>query len=149
MPSVPPLFPVSPHRSGHGRHRDGRDHHRGAVEPGVRAALAVTAVLALVVGVLAARRLHQPGGTTLLAGAGFTLLAGIVTLVFNVPLNGRLNANDLTSLTPAEAAREWQAYIEPWLVWNAVRCVAGLVGAALFAVGLWPASSGARTAAVG
>ncbi len=38
--------------------------------------LAATAVLALVVGVLAARRLHQPGGTTLLAGAGFTLLAG-------------------------------------------------------------------------
>ncbi len=56
--------------------------------------LAVTAVLALVVGVLAARRLRQPGGTILLAGAGFTLLAGIVTLVFNVPLNTRLNTND-------------------------------------------------------
>ncbi len=111
--------------------------------------MAATAVLALVVGVLAARRLRQPGGTILLAGAGFTLLAGIVTLVFNVPLNNRLNANDLSSLTPADAAREWRAYIEPWLVWNAVRCVAGLVGAALFAVGLWRSARGRETAAVG
>jgi uncharacterized membrane protein len=111
--------------------------------------LAVAAVLALVVGVLAALRLRQPGGTILLAGAGFTLLAGIVTLVFNVPLNNRLNANDVSSLTPADAAREWRAYIEPWLVWNAVRCVAGLVGAALFAVGLWRSARGRETAAVG
>ena len=69
--------------------------------------------------------------------------------MFNVPLNNRLNANDLTSLIPADAAREWQAYIEPWLVSNAVRCLAGLVGAGLFAVGLWRLARGRETATVG
>ena len=59
--------------------------------------LAVTAVLALVVGVFAARRPRQPGGGTLLAGAGF----------------------------------------------------AGLVGAVLFAVGLWRLARGREAAAVG
>jgi uncharacterized membrane protein len=61
----------------------------------------------------------------------------------------RLNASDLAALTPADAAREWQASIERWLVWNAVRCVAGLVGAVLFAVGLWRLARGREAAAVG
>ncbi len=111
--------------------------------------LAVSAVLALAVGVLAARRLRQPGGGTLLAGAASALIAGIVTLVFNVPLNARLNALDLESLTPADAQHEWQAYIDPWLTWNAVRCVAALAGAVLFGVGLWRLARGRKAAAVG
>src|ERR1700754_1325007 len=110
--------------------------------------LAAAAVLALVVGVVAARRLRQPGGGFLLAGAASTLIAGIVTLAFNVPLNSRMNEVEPASLTPADALHDWQTYIEPWMTWNAVRCVAGLVGAALFAVGLWRLARG-REAAVG
>ena len=79
MPSVPRWFPVSTAQT---RSRAFTAMGGIIVEAGSNPAfvvlLAATAVLALVVGVLAARRLHQPGGTTLLAGAGFTLLAGIV-----------------------------------------------------------------------
>jgi uncharacterized membrane protein len=99
--------------------------------------LVVTAVAALAVGVLVARRLRQPGNRWLLAGAVCALIAGLVTLVFSMPLNTRVNALDPGVLTPDDAAREWQAYVEPWLLWNAVRCMAGLVGAVCFGVGLW------------
>jgi uncharacterized membrane protein len=111
--------------------------------------LGVTAVAALAVGVLAVSRLRQPGSAYLLAGAVCALTAGIVTLAFNVPLNGRLNAVDPVVLTPDDAAREWQAYVEPWLLWNAVRCVAALAGAVLFAVGLWRLAGRRESAAVG
>jgi uncharacterized membrane protein len=109
----------------------------------------LTAVLALVVGVLAGRRLRQPGSGYLLAGAVCALIAGMVALLFNVPLNDRLNALDAVALTPDDAAREWQAYVEPWLLWNAVRCIAALAGAVLFAVGLWRLARRREPAAVG
>jgi uncharacterized membrane protein len=111
--------------------------------------LGATSVLTFVVAVVAARRLRQPGGATLLAGAGITLIVGVVTMVFNVPLNSRLNATDLSSLTPDDAAREWQAFVEPWLVWNAVRCAAGLLGAVVLGVGLLRLARGREAAAVG
>lgn len=110
--------------------------------------LVVTAVLALAVGVLAARRLRQPGGRILLAAVGFVLIAGLITLLFIVPLNNGIVTGDPALLTPDDALREWHAFVEPWLAWNAVRCAAGLVGAALFAVGLWRSARG-REAAVG
>ncbi|MGH3677446.1 MAG: DUF1772 domain-containing protein [Mycobacterium sp.] len=119
------------------------------LNPAFALLLIATAVLALVVGVLAARQLRQPGCGYLLAGAVFALIAGIVTLLFNVPLNTRLNALDPAVLTPADAAREWQAYAEPWLLWNAVRCVAALAGAVLFAVGLWRLAGRRESATVG
>jgi uncharacterized membrane protein len=111
--------------------------------------LAVTAVAALALSLLAARRLRQPGSVYLLVGAVCALIAGIVTLAFNVPLNGRLNALDPAVLTPDDAAREWRAYVEPWLLWNAVRCVAALAGAVCLGVGLWRLAGRRESTAVG
>jgi uncharacterized membrane protein len=111
--------------------------------------LVVTGAAALAVGVLAAWRLRRPGSVYLLVGAVCALIAGIVTLLFNVPLNNRLNALDPAVLTPDDAAREWQAYVEPWLLWNAVRCVAALAGAVCLGVGLWRLPGRRESAAIG
>lgn len=95
-----------------------------------------SAVLALVVAVVAAVQLSRPGSTCLLAGAVLSLLALIVTVGFNVPLNNRLDALDPAQLSAADAAREWAAYHRPWTAWNHARTAAPLVGAALMLTGV-------------
>lgn len=93
-------------------------------------------LLALAVGAIALFRLSQPGTGYVLAGAGLGLVAFVVTMAFNVPLNDRLAAVDPSGLSAADALREWQAYLTPWTAWNHVRTVAPLLGAALILVGL-------------
>jgi uncharacterized membrane protein len=95
-----------------------------------------SAVLAVAVGVLAVLRLRQPGGGYLLAGALLAIVAAVVTMAFNVPLNDRLAALDLTTLTPADAAREWGNYLSTWTAWNHVRTVAPLLGSTLMLIGI-------------
>lgn len=94
------------------------------------------AILALAVGVVAVTQLRQPGSWWLLAGAVFAILAAIITVVFNVPLNNRLDGVDPVGLSAADAAREWQAYFSTWTAWNHVRTVTAFLGAALMLVGL-------------
>lgn len=93
-------------------------------------------VLALGVGVAAALRLSTPGTAYVLAGAVLGLVAFVVTMAFNVPLNNRLAAVDPAGLSTAEALLQWRAYRVPWTAWNHVRTVAPLVGSALMLVGL-------------
>jgi uncharacterized membrane protein len=93
-------------------------------------------LLALAVGIGAARHLHQPGNGYLLAGAVLGVVAALVTVAFNVPLNDQLAALDPAGLSAAEAAAQWQAYLGPWTAWNHVRTVAPLLGSALLLVGL-------------
>ncbi len=93
-------------------------------------------LLALAVGVVAALHLRQPGSGYLLAGAALTLVAAVVTIAFNVPLNDRLQALDPATLTGAEVATAWQAYLGPWTAWNHLRTVAPLLGSALLLLGL-------------
>lgn len=95
-----------------------------------------SALLALAVGVVAAARLRQPGGGCLLAGAVLAIVAMVVTVAFNVPLNDRLAELDPATLTATDAAREWQHYLGPWTAWNHVRTVAPLLGAALMLLGV-------------
>ena len=95
-----------------------------------------SALLALLVGGIAAVRLRQPGSGYLLAGAVVAVAAVFVTMAFNVPLNNHLDTLDPARLSAADAAREWRAYLGPWTAWNHVRTIAPLVGAALFAIGL-------------
>ncbi|OPX06440.1 hypothetical protein B1790_27840 [Mycobacterium sp. AT1] len=95
-----------------------------------------SAVLALGVGVAAAFRLSQPGAGYVLAGAVLALVAFVVTMAFNVPLNDHLDAVDSSGLSAADATREWHAYLGPWTAWNHVRTAAPLLGSVLMLVGL-------------
>ena len=94
------------------------------------------AVLAVVVGVIAAVQLRQPGSGWVLAGAIFGVLAAIITIAFNVPLNNHLDGVEPGGLSAADAAREWQAYFTTWTAWNHVRTVTAFVAAALMLIGL-------------
>jgi uncharacterized membrane protein len=95
-----------------------------------------SALLALVVGIIAAVQLRQPGSGYLLAGAIFGIIAAIVTMAFNVPLNNHLDAVNPAGLSAADAAREWRGYMGPWTAWNHIRSLSGFVGAALLLIGL-------------
>jgi uncharacterized membrane protein len=93
-------------------------------------------ILALVVGVIAAIQLRQPGSWVVLVGAVLAILAAVITMAFNVPLNNHLDTVNPVGLSAADAAREWQAYFSTWTAWNHARTVTSLVGAALMLVGL-------------
>jgi uncharacterized membrane protein len=70
------------------------------------------------------------------AGGVFALVAVVVTIACNVPLNNHLAGLDVTGLSAADAQLEWQAYFGPWTAWNHVRTVAPLIGSVLPVVGL-------------
>ncbi|MFI5509747.1 DUF1772 domain-containing protein [Mycobacterium sp. NPDC051804] len=93
-------------------------------------------ILALSAGVMAAMRIGEAGSGWILAGAVLGILAAIITMVFNVPLNNHLETLDPAGLSVADAAREWQAYLSTWTAWNHVRAATSIVAAALMLVGL-------------
>jgi uncharacterized membrane protein len=95
-----------------------------------------SSLLALGVGIVAALRLSQPGAGYVLAGAILGLVAFVVTMAFNVPLNNTLDALNPATLSTAEALTQWQAYLVPWTAWNHVRTVAPILGSALMVAGL-------------
>jgi uncharacterized membrane protein len=93
-------------------------------------------ILALVVGVIAVIQLQQPGSWWVLVGAVLAILAAVITMVFNVPLNNRLDTVTPVGLSAADATREWQVYFSTWTAWNHVRTVTSFVGAALLLFGI-------------
>ena len=93
-------------------------------------------ILALVVGVMAVIQLRQPGSVWVLVGAVLGILAAIITMAFNVPLNDHLDTVNPVGLSAADAAREWKAYFSPWTAWNHVRALTSVVGAALMLLGI-------------
>ena len=94
------------------------------------------AILALAVGVFAVIQLRQPGSWVLLIGAIFGILAAIITMVFNVPLNNHLDAVNPVGLSAADAAREWQAYFTTWTNWNHVRTATSFIAAVVMLIGV-------------
>ena len=91
-------------------------------------------MLAVVVGVIAAVQLRQPGSWWVLAGAIVGVLAAVITIAFNVPLN-----NHLDGVNPVEAVGRLHrggAYFTSWLTWNRVRTVTAFAAAALMLIGL-------------
>jgi uncharacterized membrane protein len=94
------------------------------------------AILAVAVGVYAVIQLRQPGSWVVLVGAVFGILAAIITMVFNVPLNNHLDNVNPVGLSPADAAREWQAYFAPWTNWNHVRTATSFIAAVLMLIGI-------------
>lgn len=93
-------------------------------------------ILALVVGVMATVQIGQPGSVWVLVGAVFGILAGIITMAFNVPLNNHLETVNPVGLSVADATREWQAYLSTWTAWNHVRAATSIIAAALMLFGL-------------
>jgi len=93
-------------------------------------------ILALVVGVIAVVQLNQPGSWWVLIGAIFGIVGAMITVIFNVPLNNRLDTVNPDGLSMADAARDWQAYLSTWTAWNHARTVTSFVGATLMLVGL-------------
>jgi uncharacterized membrane protein len=94
------------------------------------------ALLSFAVGIVAVVQLRRRGRRWILVGAVFGVLAAIITMAFNVPLNDHLDGVDPQGLSTADAAREWLAYYQPWTAWNHVRAVTAFVAAALMLFGL-------------
>lgn len=94
------------------------------------------AILALAVGVYTVIQLRQPGSWVVLVGAIFGILAAIITMVFNVPLNNHLDAVNPVGLSAADAAREWQAYFTTWTNWNHVRTATSFIAAVVMLIGV-------------
>jgi uncharacterized membrane protein len=93
-------------------------------------------ILAFAVGVVAVIQLRQPGSWLVLVGAVFAVVAAVITMAFNVPLNNHLDTVNPDGLSAADAAREWQAYFSTWTAWNHARTVTSFIGALLLLAGL-------------
>jgi len=93
-------------------------------------------VLSAAVGVAAIVQIRQAGSGWLLVGAILGVLGAVITIAFNVPLNNHLDTVDPPTLSVADAAREWQAYVSSWIAWNHVRTVTAIVASALMLIGL-------------
>lgn len=93
-------------------------------------------ILSLIAGVMALTRIGEPGSGWILAGAVLGILAAIITMVFNVPLNNHLETVEPKRLSVTDAAQEWQAYLSTWTAWNHVRAGTSIVAAMLMLLGL-------------
>jgi uncharacterized membrane protein len=77
---------------------------------------------------------HKPVGIFHLAGSLLYLVGPIlVTLTFNLPLNGALAAVDATSV---DGANLWAGYFTSWMAWNHVRTAGALAAAASLTIAL-------------
>src|SRR3954452_16401452 len=92
-------------------------------------------LLAAAVGVMSVVQIGRPGSGWLLAGAIFGVLGAVITMAFNVPLNNYLDNLDPAGLSPADATREWQAYLSTWTAWNHVRTLTAVAAPVLMLIG--------------
>jgi uncharacterized membrane protein len=107
--------------------------NRTAVTPVFMTALFGTGLLCLVLVPLALIA-SAPGSVCIAAGAALYVISNPgVTMVFNVPLNNRLDGVEPT--TP-EAAETWGLYLRAWTRWNTVRAIGGVAAAGLLVAGL-------------
>ncbi|CAN7659159.1 MULTISPECIES: DUF1772 domain-containing protein [unclassified Variovorax] len=97
--------------------------------------LGVFAGTALLCAVLVLRALlHANDAATwwLVVGAAAYLIGTFgVTMVFNVPMNNTLARAEASE---AVAAVQWPAYVGPWVRWNHLRTVMGVLAALSFTV---------------
>jgi uncharacterized membrane protein len=93
-----------------------------------------TAVLSVLIIVLAMRNWDFSASSLMIVGATLYLVASFLsTIVFNVPLNDRLATFDGQG---AEAASFWTTYFKDWTFWNHVRTAASLLASAAFIVAI-------------
>ena len=90
-------------------------------------------VAAVVFAVYAFLNISGPAAMWIIAGsASYVLGVFIVTMVYNVPMNQRLDAMDHTY---TETATYWTQYVSSWTSWNHVRTVASAGSAICFQMG--------------
>ena len=92
-----------------------------------------TGAICAVVLIASISRLQNPGTIFALLGCGLYLLGSIViTMVFNVPLNERL---DTVAPNDPQSVVLWNAYLANWMPWNHVRTATTLAGTLLLILG--------------
>ncbi len=89
-----------------------------------------TALLAVILIWQAFSRLPATGAIFIVLGAAIYLLGSIaVTMLFNVPLNNRLE-----SVTDTNSLETWKEFLTTWVFWNHVRTGASFLAAVLLLV---------------
>lgn len=89
-----------------------------------------TAILCLVIAVLAVIDWRSGASLLMLAGAALYVLASFIsTIVFNVPMNDTLAK---VSGGGTEATALWTTYLRDWTWWNHVRTIASLLASVAF-----------------
>ncbi len=92
--------------------------------------MGTTVVCLAVIGLAAFQ--HPPGMIYAIAGAASYVLGGFgITVLFNVPMNNRLDTADLEG---EQGQQLWQTYLRDWTRWNHIRtvfCIAAVVLLAL------------------
>ena len=107
--------------------------NRRILNPMFLGVFAGTALVSLVVVVLAVMD-RPPGSGFAVAGAACYLLGGFgVTAVGNVPLNNRL---DQASIDTERGRMLWKRYLRDWTRWNHVRTVFCIAAVPLLALAL-------------
>lgn len=92
-----------------------------------------TALLCVVLAVLALLTWQTPRSVWLLTASVLYLAGVVVTIAFNVPLNDSLAATE-----PSEtgAGELWRHYLQVWTGWNHVRTLAPLLSGVAFMMAL-------------
>jgi len=105
--------------------------NRQAPTPAFMGAMFGTAAVAGVLGVDGLRRLDEPHGQLLAAGAASYLAAILVTITYHVPRNDRLAG---VATPRADAAQVWTLYSRRWTAANHLRVALAAAAAVLFTV---------------
>jgi uncharacterized membrane protein len=92
-------------------------------------ALFGTALVCVVLGVVAATRLDEPAAPYQLAGSVLYLVCIVMTGAYHVPRN---NALDRTDVDRAGAPELWRRYLAEWTTGNHVRTLSTLAAAVAF-----------------
>ncbi|TCU26559.1 putative membrane protein [Rhizobium azibense] len=89
-----------------------------------------TAVLSVLIAVLAVIDWRGSAGIWMLAGAGLYVIASFIsTIALNVPMNDALAK---VSGNGPQAVSVWNTYLKDWTWWNHVRTIASLLSAVAF-----------------
>jgi uncharacterized membrane protein len=108
--------------------------NRAAPTPLFMLVLLGTGALSVALIVIAIGRLDEPRTAWVLAGAVVYLVCIVLTIVYHVPHNNRLDAVDASA---AGAGEVWLEYFRGWTAWNHVRTLSSIGATASFTVALW------------
>jgi uncharacterized membrane protein len=104
------------------------------INPWFMTAFLGTAATCLILAISSLVKWHQPGAVYLLVSSLLYLVGTfLVTIAFNVPLNGALA---IAKPDSPEGATLWAKYLTDWTFWNHVRTIAAIAAATLFTIAL-------------